>query len=116
MCQSQSEGGRRCSAHTRIAYRRAVKEVLSSHSHASTLRAREAGREAVVAHAMTPAGRIEIEEDAERLYYARRRYVDGGLAAQWLLMSAYEADERRERSLTGLPSDALSGTPSARDA
>lgn len=50
---------------------------------------------------MTPTGRVEVEAEAERLYHARRRYVDGGLAAQWLLMSAYEADEQRSRSADG---------------
>lgn len=101
MCQARAEGGRRCAAHTRVAFRRAVEEVLSSYSKATCRDAREAGRAAVVAHAMTPTGRVEVEAEAERLYHARRRYVDGGLAAQWLLMSAYEADEQRSRSADG---------------
>ena len=106
MCQARAKGGRRCAAHTRVGFRRAVDEVLSAYTKASCRAAREAGQAAVVAHAITPTGRAEVEAEAERVFHARRRYVDGGLAAQWLLWAAYEADEERARSAAGLPSDA----------
>lgn len=97
MCQSQAEGGRRCAAHTRAAYRKAVDEALSTCSPAGVRRAREKGRTAVVAHAMTPTGRAEIEAEAGRVYQARGKYVDGLWTARWLLMCAYEADEENGR-------------------
>lgn len=102
MCQSQAEGGRRCAAHTRPAYRKAVDEVLDACTSHRARSARESGYASVVAHAMTTAGRVEVEADVERVYRQRGEYVDGVGTARWLLMCAYEADESRSRSDGGV--------------
>lgn len=95
MCQSRAEGGRRCAANTRFAYRKALDEVLSACSLAEARRARDEGRAAMVAHAMTPTGRAEVEAEAEKVYRSRRKYVDGGRTASWLAQCVYEADEEK---------------------
>lgn len=101
MCQSQAEGGRRCAAHTRPAYRKALDEVLSAYSLAGVRRAREVGRAAVMAHAMTPTGRAEVEAEGERVYRSRGRYLHGVASARWLLASAFEAAEQNVRPVAG---------------
>lgn len=99
MCQSRADGGRRCAAHTRSVYRKALDEVLSASSLAGVRRAREQGRAAVVAHATTPTGRVEIEAETERVYRSRRMYVDGLRTAAWLAQCAFEADEESVRAV-----------------
>lgn len=100
MCQSQAEGGRRCAAHTRPAYRQAVEKALDppGYSLFGVRQAREEGRAAVLAHASTPTGRVEVEAEVERIYHERRKYPDGIHTARWLLMCAYEADEENARA------------------
>lgn len=63
MCQSQAEGGRRCAAHTRPAYAKAMFKVTFTGNSEKRAKAFEAGRQAIIDHASTPQGLREFMED-----------------------------------------------------
>lgn len=104
MCQSHAEGGRRCAAHTRVAYTQAIGDVLGATTPGQVYRAREFAREAVIAHAMTPTGHTEVEADIAKVRANRHAYQDATNTAMWLTQCLYEADEENARA-TRTPTD-----------
>lgn len=73
MCQSKERGGRRCAAHTRPGYLAAL-TALNAAPHA------EVDVAALVAHASTPSGGIELANEIERREEASRVSPAGSAA------------------------------------
>lgn len=94
MCQSQTEGGRRCAAHTRPAYVHALTEMPLTLPEADLSARVDAGLDAVIDHATTPSGATEVAQMVNGL---ERRY-------QIMPPRTSEQATLRERTLAALRS------------
>lgn len=90
MCKAQSEGGQRCSGHTRDPYREAMSKVYEGRPVSKT-EEQEVLRTATL-FATTKTGRSEITEDIEN--YGNRRWIRSEILEQALVAG------KRQREIT----------------
>lgn len=67
MCQSAADGGRRCAAHTRPGFTRALATFGLEPDGSKRARLVEAHKGAVIDHALTPKGKTEVDEAIVRI-------------------------------------------------
>lgn len=100
MCQSQSDGGRRCAAHTRPAYRAAIDAILDEPDFTKKTAILRDNRDAVISYAATQSGSKDFTiESANLLADARRATerpgpVEAKTAAIWFEAAVQLAQEQ----------------------
>lgn len=67
MCQSAAEGGRRCAAHTRPGFQRALATFGCEPDGSKRARLVEEHKAAIIDHALTPKGKVEVDEAIARI-------------------------------------------------
>lgn len=67
MCQSAAEGGRRCAAHTRSAFTRALSVFGCEPDASKRARLVEEHKAAIIDHALTPKGKTEVDAAIARI-------------------------------------------------
>lgn len=67
MCQSQAEGGKRCAAHTRPAYRAAIDAIQATPDYAEKVALLDAHKGAIIAYAATQTGAQDFAIEADTI-------------------------------------------------